>query len=517
MNHPPRGLIGWLPFLWQRVLFPHAAAPVEPIRWRSVFILLTLGVLLLTPAMGHHLLEPDEGRYAQIAREMVTSGEWIVPHLQGKPYLDKPPLFYWLTALSFSLFGIGEISARVVPAVATLGTILLIYFLGRRTLGERSGFWGSLFLALCPGFLGMSRLIILDGLLCFWVTLSVAAALEAIRKERFSPAWWYVSAVAAGFGVLTKGPVPFLLLVPPLFAYCYLNGLSLPRKHALGFLGVALVMNLPWYVAIGLAQPVFLRYFFWEHNFLRFVQPFDHLQPVWYFVPVIIGGMLPFVFLAIPFVRNLLVSDSQEEGQRPITLGYYLLVGLWTVLFFSMSGSKLPTYVLPAFPFLCLVLGHYVAHSRWSRHWLMKSTLVSTTVVLLVLSSIGLPWYAQYRSPVGREEIRQVLEQERLTPMIAFPRSCDSAAFYTQRADIVSMRSKYNRELLESLRQRDRTIVILTHRHSLGMLKEQLPADLKIVAEYHACKPKSEQGLLEKLIGDGPWGLSDVAIVERVK
>ncbi len=517
MNNPPRGLVGWLPFLWQRVLFPGTTPTIEPIRWRSVLILTVVVSCLLIPAMGHYLLEPDEGRYAQIACEMVTSGKWIVPHLQGKPYLDKPPMFYWLTAISFSIFGVGEVQARIVPTMFSLATILAIYFFARRSLGEKSAFWGALLLVLCPGFLGMSRLIILDGTLCFWVVVTGCMALEAVRGAKFSRGWWYSAAIVAGLGVLTKGPVPFLLVFPPLLAYCYLNGIKIPKKHLFGFAGVALAMNLPWYVAIAFNQPIFLKYFLWEHNVMRFVQPFDHLQPVWYFLPIVIGGMLPFCFLAIPFVRGFFSEDSQAGVNRPIVLSFYLLMGVWTVGFFSMSGSKLPTYILPAYPFLCLVLGHFIAHSRWQKSRLLRANVGTTFVVLLGLSSIGLPWYAKYRSPVGNTEIRTVMEQERNTPMIAFPRTCDSAAFYTQRADIVSMRSKYNRELMESLRERDRTIVILTHRHSLAMLKEQLPADLKIVAEYHACKPKAEQGMLEKILGDGPWGLSDVAIVERIR
>ena len=95
--------------------------------------------------MNFHLLEPDEGRYAQIPREMLARGDWVVPHLQGQPYLDKPPLLYWLVMLSYSVFGVSEAAARLVPALAVHGTILATYFIGRRSIGDRPARWGRCF------------------------------------------------------------------------------------------------------------------------------------------------------------------------------------------------------------------------------------------------------------------------------------------------------------------------------------------------------------------------------------
>src|SRR6185295_3012081 len=157
-----------LPYLWQRALFAGPRSATEtPCRLSSLLWLFLLPGVLLYPALGFALFEPDETRYAQLPREMLQRGEWIVPTLQTEPYLDKPPLFYWLVMLSYSVFGFHDWAARLVPALAVQGCIVVGYLFGRRFLGERPAFWGALLLALMPGFVGMGRLLVLDGVLTF--------------------------------------------------------------------------------------------------------------------------------------------------------------------------------------------------------------------------------------------------------------------------------------------------------------------------------------------------------------
>src|SRR5262249_18003558 len=155
-----------------------------------LFILLIVPVALLYPCLAFHLFEPDEGRYAEIPREMLVRGDWIVPYLQSEPYLDKPPLMYWLVAAAYLVFGIHDWSARLLPAVAIHALVLIVYFLGRRRLGERAAFWGALLLGLAPGFASMGRLLILDGLLALCVTLGSFACFEATIGNRLRWGWW---------------------------------------------------------------------------------------------------------------------------------------------------------------------------------------------------------------------------------------------------------------------------------------------------------------------------------------
>jgi len=189
----------WLPFLWSRVLFPGITPVRQPARFSAWALLIIIPSILLYPRMSFQLFEPDEGRYAEIPREMMVRGEWTVPYLQGEPYLDKPPLLYWLVGISYRLFGPNNWSARLIPALAIHGCILITYLVGRRLLGERPAFWGALLLALAPGFVTIGRLLVLDGLLALWVTLSLLAAFEAIRDERLRMGWWLLSAAALGF------------------------------------------------------------------------------------------------------------------------------------------------------------------------------------------------------------------------------------------------------------------------------------------------------------------------------
>ena len=139
----PASLAGCVPVLWNRVLFPGVSAGPSRIRWSALFLLIVLPGLLLYPCLAFPLFEPDEGRYAEIPREMLARGEWVVPTLQGEPYLDKPPLLYWLVMLSYRVLGVHDWAARLVPALAVHACVLLTYLLGRRSLGERAAFWGA--------------------------------------------------------------------------------------------------------------------------------------------------------------------------------------------------------------------------------------------------------------------------------------------------------------------------------------------------------------------------------------
>jgi 4-amino-4-deoxy-L-arabinose transferase-like glycosyltransferase len=492
------------------------------VRWLSVLLLLAVPGVLLYPCMSFHLFEPDEGRYAEIAREMLARGEWVVPSLQGEPYLDKPPLLYWLTMASFRLFGVHDWSARLAPALAVHATILAVYWIGRRSVGERAAFWGALLLSLAPGFVSMGRLLLLDGLLTCCTTVAVLSAFEALRGERLRWSWWLLSALACGLGVLTKGPIALVLLAPPLLAYRWLTGgrKAGPRELAV-YAGVVLAGLLPWHLAVGLRVPEFFTYFFWRHNVLRFLTPFDHQEPIWFYVPVVLGGLLPGTLLLVGFFRFLVSGEETAARRRAPELGFSLLAGGWCLLFFTLSGSKLPTYVLPAFPPLALALGVYLADSKLLHtRWPMTIGIVS--LLLLALSHfVFVPWYARYRSPVGRFEAVARYCADRDLPVVCFPRQCDSVSFYLGRDDLKAYRSHDIEALRQILRDQPRTVVLCTHRHSLEGLRQALPPELQLVDETHfglgqaSGLPDWLDRRLAKLLGETALGLCDAAVVER--
>jgi 4-amino-4-deoxy-L-arabinose transferase-like glycosyltransferase len=513
----PRTAVGWLPFLWQTVLFPVGEAAPTRLHLGRLLLVALLPAVLLYPCRSFHLLEPDEGRYAQIPKEMLDAGRWVIPTLQGEPYLDKPPLFYWLVKLGYQAFGVNEAAARLVPAVSVHLTVLAVYLLGRRSVGEKAAFWAAVLLTVSPGYLGVARLLLLDGLLTLWVTLSVLCGYEAVRTGRLKWGWWLASAVASGLGFLTKGPISEVLLFPPLLAVGLLGGHTarVGGRGCLAFAAVVLAVNLPWYVALSRQRPEFLAHFFWEHNVLRFVKPFDHLQPVWYYAPILLGGFLPGVIVAVPYLRAVLLTTQPPNHPTTRHGGFWLLAGGWCMAFFSASGSKLPTYILPAFPPLCLALGEFVARGRLDQTKWMRLMPATFFILLAAWHLVGLPWYARERSPVGRPDRVLPYVSDPGTVVVTYPRNVDSVAFYTGRSDLQRVRSVDVNQLIMESHFRPRTVVLFTHDHSLEAFRHALPASLR-VAEAVPVRDRKARGLAALVTGGGAWGLCDIAVLEPV-
>lgn len=400
-----------LRFWWATILFPapsrHADStsagtrPEDDSRWRPMLPAVGLSLLaglMLFGNLSYPFFEPDESRYAQIALEMVQSGDYLVPRLLGEPYLDKPPLLYWVTAASFRLMGPSEFAARFPGALAAMLTVLATSLLGGRWLGARAAYLGALMLFLCLGFVLAGRFLIMDGLLTFFTTVGLLASFLAIaRPSTVAWRWWLLGAVATSLGVMTKGPVAFLLVGPPVAAYHWLEQRSvLTLRHWFVFVLIGLSLAGPWFAAIAWRQENFAVYFLWEHHVLRFFTEYNHVQPFWFYVPVLLIGMFPGSLLAGPVLAFLLGRSAALRQQRPRELGAMVLTGLWIVTFFSLSSCKLPTYVLPAVPFFCLVQGAMVAGwLRSSFHfptwgaWVARIPLEAATAALLTGSIIA--------------------------------------------------------------------------------------------------------------------------------
>jgi 4-amino-4-deoxy-L-arabinose transferase-like glycosyltransferase len=487
-----------------------------------LLLLLFLPGLLLYPCLSFYLFEPDEGRYAEIPREMMERGEWVVPYLQGEPYLDKPPLLYWLVMLSYRVFGVRDWAARLVPALAVHACLLATYLVGRCSLGERAACRGALLVTLTPGLLGVGRLLTMDSLLTLWVTLGLLGACEALRTRELRHGWWLTAAAACGLGLLTKGPIALVLVVPPLWLYRRLTGTGAPlRWHdLLLFAGVALAVASPWYIALCLSNPQFARHFLWEHNVLRFLSPFDHLQPVWYYLPLLALGLMPATLLLVPFARYLGSGDGESAATRSPALGFALLAAGWCVLFFSLSGCKLPTYILPALPLLALALGHFLAHGAW-QHARAVRVLAGLALVMQIAGHFVLvPWYAEYRSPLRQWPALAEHCGDSKTPLVCYPRMCHSVAFYLKRDDIVCYRGKEIDKLRRALRENPKTVMLLSHRHSLHALKQVLPPEFEIQHAVHfglaavPGVPEQWGRELAKALGETALDLADLIVVE---
>jgi dolichol-phosphate mannosyltransferase len=379
-------LRGW----WSLVQFPGTAAdpasaegPDREPRWSRPRYVLATGCLGLVAAalllgnLSYSFIEPDESRYAQVSLEMLETGDWVVPRLQGEPYLDKPPLLYWLTAASLSAWGQSERAARLPVALASWLTVLLVFACGARLFGERSALLGSILLMLSLGFVLSGRFLIMDGLLTLFTTVCLLSAWIAVQGPQVRWSWWIASAAAISLGVLTKGPIALVLTVPPLVA---LNGLErrtarLQLRHWALAATMFLLLTAPWFCLIALRQEDFLYHFLWKHHVMRFVSTFVHEAPMWYYLPVLLVGMFPASLLVVPTLGYLCSRSRWARSGRTVELGSACFAAVWILLFFSLSSCKLPTYILPAVPFMCLVQGvvlhqllrHVAAGELWAR------------------------------------------------------------------------------------------------------------------------------------------------------
>ncbi len=246
-------------------------------------------------------------------------------------------------------------------------------------------------------------------------------------------------------------------------------------------------MTLPWYIAASIRLPQFPRYFFWEHNVVRFLAPFAHREPVWFYGPVLLGGLLPASLLLVGFVRFLCSGREEDANLRCPELGFQLLAGTWCVLFFSLSDCKLPTYVMPAMPPLALAIGYYLVQGRRKPiRWPLAGVVVGFAV-LAVVHYWALPLYARHHSPLGYSDAVVQHCSDPATPVVCYSRNCDSVSFYLGRDDLHTFRGKETPELISYLMHQRKVVILFTHRHCLDALRRVLPAALKLSEETPMC------------------------------
>jgi 4-amino-4-deoxy-L-arabinose transferase-like glycosyltransferase len=368
----PRTLRTLLPFWWSRALFPLEAG-TQPQGARSAersapagapyaVLLILVSALLFFSRLGCPLQEPEEPRYAEIPRQMLSSGSFATPVLHGLPYYDKPPLLYWLIMGSYVAFGVSDSAARLVPCAAAFLTVLVTYLWGRRVAGARAAFAAAMMLTLSARFVYLGRLLTMNSLLCLWVIVALAAAHIALRGPTLRRGWWLVSAAACGLGMLTKGPVALVLVCVPMLLYQLLDTRTArPMVRSwLAYQGAAFLLSGPWYLLTAARDPDFAGYFLWKHNVVRYILPFDHQKPIAYYLSDVLLGMLPWSLLLLPFARYLGRHFKPAIIQRPAALGFFLLASIWCFVFYSLAGSKRSGYILPAMPPLALALGCYL-------------------------------------------------------------------------------------------------------------------------------------------------------------
>jgi 4-amino-4-deoxy-L-arabinose transferase-like glycosyltransferase len=316
-------------------------------------ILLALAGCLFFLGLGSlPLLEPDEGRNAEVAREMLVSGDWITPHYDTLTYLDKPAVYFWLVAGSFRVGGINEWAARIPSALMALATLLLVWLLGRTMGGASAGLRAAVVFATCPLAIAFAHLVIFDMLLAFLMALVMTVFWIAKSEGYRDPRLDMLLFAALGVATVTKGPVGFLVPLLSIVVYEAVRGKGGDLKRLRWGLGVAVFLAavLPWFIAVSIRNPDFPRYALWQESLQRFVTGGQvHRQGgLFYYVPVYLAGFFPWslCLLFAAWTRRKQWRELRQENHRA---GLFLLVWAMTVfVFFSISRSQLPGYFLPA-------------------------------------------------------------------------------------------------------------------------------------------------------------------------
>ncbi len=340
---------------------------MEKISRRGLLILFVAFAAAWFCNLGYrHLAKSDEGRYAEIPREMVASGDWLTPRLNGYKYFEKPALQYWATAAAFSAFGQTEWAARLWPGLTGFFGVLLVFWFGNRLLGPPAGLYGAAVVASSAIYVSIGHMLTLDMGLTLFMSASVFSIALAQRdqaSEAERRRWMLLAWAAAALAVLSKGLIGIVLPAGAVALYVLVerDWKILARLHvapgALLFLAIAA----PWFVAVSIVNPEFFRFFFIHEHFERFLTRVHRRdEPAWYFIPVLLAGVLPWILSLFPALWRAW-RRSPDAAFQPKR---FLL--LWCALvfvFFSASGSKLASYILPIFPALALLIGSTLASS----------------------------------------------------------------------------------------------------------------------------------------------------------
>jgi 4-amino-4-deoxy-L-arabinose transferase-like glycosyltransferase len=317
------------------------------------------------------LVGADEPRYAQVAREMLDRSDWVTTTLQGKPWLEKPVLYYWQAMLSFRAFGVTDEAARVPAAFDAAMLIAVIYlFLLRFRPGSELD--GALITASCAGVIGFAHAAATD----MPLAATFAIALLGWYAWYESRARIYLAAfyIFLALGTLAKGPVAPALAAVIIFLFVAVkrDWRAIPRTLWIPGIVLYLAVMLPWYIAVQMRNPEFFRVFILEHNLARFSQDvYHHVQPFWFYLPVFSLAMMPWtlvlIFAIVERARLIWSEGKEKEAFSSPEDSWQLFLLIWMlvpVLFFSAAQSKLPGYILPAVPAGALLVAEYLSARR---------------------------------------------------------------------------------------------------------------------------------------------------------
>lgn len=361
-------------------------------------ITLILGLIWGLNLANQPLLVPDSARYAEIPREMLVSGDWITPHLNGVKYFEKPPLFYWLQLLVFKTIGVSANTAMIANVLLSIGIALETYWLGRRAFTRAKAIVATLAMASSLMSFVFTRVLTLDVLLSFCITLSLGGFWLRLLTGRTR--YILVAYLGLALGVLSKGLVGALLPGLVLFSWLILDRRWQTVKSLvhLPSILIAIAIILPWHLAVQHLNPEFNHFYFIEQHFARFFTDYARRQqPAWFFLATLVIGWYPWTIIIVDALRHQLTSFIFYVKKWRLNLAKWpgsatrcLFLILWPAVivgFFTLSQSKLIPYILPAWPPLALLAGNYLVNvSKARTHYFDASSLTSWLNLILLIA-----------------------------------------------------------------------------------------------------------------------------------
>jgi len=412
-----------------------------------IWLTLLIGVVYIIGLGIPPLYFPDEGRYAEIGREMLLLHHWITPHLNSLPYFEKPPLSYWFIASFEWLFGFSEWAVRLTNVFFGLLTCLSVYLTGRLCFNRGTGIWAALILSSSLLFFTMSHLLTTDA--CLTTTLTLALCGFLIWHRTGSLTALYIAYAAAGFAVLAKGLIGLVFPGATIFLWILFTRQwsVLKRMHLITGLILLAIVAVPWHILAQQQNPTFYHEYFYVNQFLRFTTPVMHREMNKFeYLGVLIGGFMPWMVVLIYKIKSIWQS-LRNPKDHPLA-SFFLLWTLVIVIFFGFSNSILAPYLLPVMPALALLTapfinGAWVKNRKKIRQALLCTLLISWMV--LVLAWILSPLYIHKSTKTLAQVTNTLLRTHPNAELVNYGYYYQDFPFYTRHfVKIVNWRDELN-------------------------------------------------------------------------
>lgn len=355
----------------------------------SIFLVCILGVLFGVYLGNRPFAAPDEGRYVEIPREMVVTGDYLTPRLNGLKYFEKPVLFYWMQAGMIHLFGMSEWAMRLLPVFFGILGCVFVYVAARHLFDRLTGWCSAVVLATSFLYFGLSRLIVLDMAVAVLLAAAMWLFIMGVQAPPGLGRRWYAWGLGAALGLatLTKGLMSLCVFGGVSFIWVLGNNYwkRLLPLYWPSTLLIFLLITAPWHILVSLKNPEFFDFYFIREHFERYLTNVHHrTQPFWFFIPILLVGFMPWTAFLWTGFKNMISLGRSDRAKRG-TASFLIIWVLFILFFFSFSDSKLITYIVPAFPPLAVIVGVVLSRAMRGKTSLLPGAIIYASISSLVV------------------------------------------------------------------------------------------------------------------------------------